>query len=187
MTTKTRSEGEMAFFQAVSTPMGTLGPRQVKAKVALLRHAHQALQGPQALEIQGGPERAKLGKTAPQDQEKGKTKAKDDKRSQDRPTIDCCVHQDNKHNNQSQKGVARQGNLCQNFKIGKVPPSRPSPPKTTPQGRQGGRPRLALRSARGRPTQGPSLGPGPTHLGPAHQARARGMERAQCLSASLAA
>ena len=92
--TTTRSEGEMAFFQAVSTLMGTLGPNQVKAKVALLRHAHQALQGHQALKIQGGPkwaERAKLGKTAPQDQEKGKTTKNNKARERDRPADDCCV------------------------------------------------------------------------------------------------
>ena len=56
-------------------------------------------------------------------------KAKDDKAGeQDRPADDCCVLRDTRHNNQSRKGVARQGNLCRNFEIGKVPLSRPSPP-----------------------------------------------------------
>ena len=63
--------------------------------------------------------------------------AKDGERSQDeqelsrdRPAGGCCVLPSEVHNNQSQKVVARQGNLCQNFEIGKVPPSKLLPPMT---------------------------------------------------------
>ena len=60
-----------AFFKAVSLLMPTFDPNQHEAKVALLRHAEQALCPRvchQALKIQGGPkwpERAKLGQDLP--------------------------------------------------------------------------------------------------------------------------
>ena len=119
---------ERAFFEAISTLMGTLRPNQVKTKVALLCHTHQVLRPRYSLKIQVGPkwaERTKLSQDVPQGFRGDKTV---EERSQDHPAVDCCVHQGTKHNNQSRKGVARQGNLCRNFEIGKVPLSRPSPP-----------------------------------------------------------
>ena len=126
---------ERAFFEAISTLMGTLRPNQVKTKVALLCHTHQVLRPRYPLETKSA-ERTKLGQDVPQGTRGEDKRSKDGERSQDRLTIDCCVHQDNKHNNQSQKVVSRQGNQCQNFEIGKVPLSRPSPAttaKTTPK------------------------------------------------------
>ena len=66
-TTTRTMRGETAFFEAVSILMESLSPQQVGTKVALLCHAHQALQGPQVLKIQGGPkwaERAKSSKSS---------------------------------------------------------------------------------------------------------------------------
>ena len=130
MTRTTRLKEEMAFIQAVSILMESLHPKQVKVKVALLCHTHQVLCPRYPLKTKRA-NRPKLGQDLPL-YFRGDKERRQDKRSksmaQDRPADDCCVLRDTRHNNQLQKGVAQQGNLCQNFKIGKVPLSRPLPP-----------------------------------------------------------